>query len=257
MAKGINLLLLVLVLLTSTVIICAAQPLPGGFQGNVAGPEPFNSNGLDYMEGQPDIQSDQNEPETASMFGGYGDNEGLDQAQLSFGKPSKLKCYIWTDKDIYMTDERINLYYRINKPCYVKIVIYRPDSTQSTIGPTWKNAAGTYSIPGVGKEPFGDRKVSLKAWTKATKTKPQQVCRSSCTYAVGFVGLYALSDGSSGENGEPSDGSEPSDEYGVPSDGSEPSDEYGEPSDGSEPSDEYGVPSDGYSGPSDEYGEPQ
>jgi hypothetical protein len=80
------------------------------------------------------------------------------QDQLFGGK--KLKCSIWTDNDIYMTGDRINLYYKVNKPCYVKIVINRPDG-KSTIGPTWKNA-GTYSIPGVAKEPYGDRDVSLK-----------------------------------------------------------------------------------------------
>jgi hypothetical protein len=188
----------------------------------------------------PDIQAGQRE--TWSAFsGGFGSDWTSAQDKL-FGR--KLKCSIWTDNDIYMTGDRINLYYKVSKPCYVKIVINRPDG-KSTIGPTWKNT-GTYSIPGLAKEPYGDREVSLKTWTK---TKPQQVCRSSCTYAIGFAGLYApLSDGSteSGEYAEPSDG------Y------SEPSDEYGEPSDGySEPSDEYGEPSDGYSEPSDEYGEPQ
>jgi hypothetical protein len=31
--------------------------------------------------------------------------------------------------------DRINLYYKVSKPCYVKIVITRPDG-KSTIGPT-------------------------------------------------------------------------------------------------------------------------
>ena len=180
----------------------------------------------DPASGLPDIQAGQSE--TGSAFtGGFGSDWTSAQDQL-FGR--KLKCSIWTDNDIYMTGDRINLFYKVSKPCYVKIVINRPDG-KSTIGTTWKNA-GTYSIPGLAKEPYGDREVSLKTWTK---TKPQQICRSSCTYAIGFVGLYA----------PPSDGSsEPSDVYGEPSDGSsEPSDMYGEPSDGSsEPSDVYGGP---------------
>jgi hypothetical protein len=183
-----------------------------------------------------DIQAEQSEIGSA-LSGGFGSELTSDQYQL-FAKD--LKCSIWTDNDIYMTGDRINLYYKVSKPCYVKIVINRPDG-KSTIGPAWKNA-GTYSIPGRAKEPYGDREVSLKTWTN---TKPQQVCRSSCSYAVGFEGLYAPLYDKSAEYAEPSDGySEPSDEYGEPSDGySEPSDEYGEPSDGySEPSDEYGVP---------------
>jgi hypothetical protein len=183
--------------------------------------------------GLPDIQAGQSE--TGSAFaGGFGSDWTSAQDQL-FGR--KLKCSIWTDNDIYMVEDRINLYYKVNRPCYVKIIINRPDG-ESTIGPTWKNT-GTYSIPGRAKEPYGDREVSLKAWTK---TKPQQVCRSSCSYAIGFEGLRSpVSYGSTnsfGENAEQSDGyPESYDEFG------EPSDEYAEQSDGSsEPSDEYGEP---------------
>jgi hypothetical protein len=190
----------------------------------------------------PEIQAGQSE--TGSDFAGGFGSDWASVHDQSFGR--KLKCSVWTDKDIYMIEDRINLYYEVNKPCYVKIVINRPDG-KSTIGPTWKNA-GTYLIPGRAKEPYGDREVSLKAWTK---TKPQQVCLSSCSYAIGFEGLRSppVSYGSSDSF---SKGAEQSNGY------SGSYDEFGEPSDGySESYDESGEQSDGSSGPSDEYGEPR
>jgi hypothetical protein len=253
MAKGINLLLLVLVLLTSTVIICAAQPLPGGFQGNVAGPGPFNSDGLDYMDGQPDIQSGQTEPDYVSLFGGYGENGASAQDQFYGGQQKRTKsltCSIWTDKKLYLEKEKMRLYYRVSKPCYVKIVVSRPDGKFTLLDTTW-TTAGTHSIAGIAKQPFGKRTLSLKAWTNR-----QRPCYKYYTYEIGSK-YFAYSDGEPVD--EPSDGGY--DEYGKPVD--EPSDggydEYGEPvdelSDGGY--DEYGEPVDEPSdGGYDEYGEP-
>ena len=188
MIRRSSLFLLVLVLLTSIAVICTAQPIPGD-----------NSGSANNMMGQTDIQSGQSELVSVSQDGGY-DGNGA-SAQPAY-KSSKLRCYIWSDNDYYNTGDMINVYYQINKPCYVKIVNNYPGGATTVIN-TWKNAAGTYSIPGKAKEPFGDRTFTLKAWTN---TRPQQVCRSSCTYKVGSGGVFAPGPASDGSVNEPSNG---------------------------------------------------
>ena len=204
----------------------------------------IESDSKNPASGLPGIQPGQSEAGSA-FAGGFG-SDWASVHDRFFSR--ELKCSVWADKDIYLRGDPINLYYEVSRPCYVKIVINRPDG-ESTIGPTWKNA-GTYSIPGRAKEPYGDREVSLDAWTK---TKPQQVCRSSCSYAIGFEGLRSpVSYGSNESYGE---GAEQSDGY------SGPYDEFGEPSYGySESYDEFGMKSDEHAEQSDrssdEYGEP-
>jgi hypothetical protein len=107
------------------------------------------------------------------LSGGSGSDWTSAQDQLSGSKSSKLRCSILTNNNIYMTGDRINSYYWISKDCYVKIVIDRPDGKFTILDPTWTKA-GKYSIPGIAKKPFGDRTVSLKAWTDTSHSGPPE-----------------------------------------------------------------------------------
>jgi hypothetical protein len=124
-----------------------------------------------------------------------GDNSKPDDQVSPESKPSKLTCSVWTDNDIYVVGDRVTLSYSVNKPCNVQIVVNRPDGSSSTIVSKKVNA-GTYSIPGLAREPYGDRDVSLKAWT----TKPKNTCYSSCSYTIAFFAAQHSDQGNQESN---------------------------------------------------------
>jgi hypothetical protein len=232
--RSASLYLFVIVLLTSTAMICTAQPTPGGFPGLVPGAGSI-TNSENYMSGEPDIQSEQSEPEYVSQFGGYGENGASAQEQFFGGQQKRIKltCFIWTGKNLYLEKEKMRLYYRVSMPCYVKIVVNRPDGKFTLLDTTW-TTAGTHSIAGIAKQPFGIRTLSLKAWTN----RPRQVCRSSCTYEIGSI-FFMYNGNVDDQSGEPVD--EPSDDGYVDDQSGEPVDE---PSDDGYVDDQSGEPVD-------------